>query len=96
MNKRNLINKIIMGVLAGCMMVSTGTLPFTQATVNAASSSNSAINSQSQEPEASEERQGLTPFQQFEAQLDNLVSAGTIAEDVETKIIDYMKQKSMK
>jgi len=93
MNRKNLMNKIIIGVLAGCMMVSTGTLPFTQSTVKAASSSNSAITYQLQEPEATAERQGLTPFQQFEAQLDNLVSAGTITEDVKTKIVDYMKQK---
>lgn len=121
MNRKNLANKIIMGMLAGCMMVSIGTLSFANSTVKAASSSDSTITQESkmdkvapnesikvildklvvsgiiiphpQELEALEERQGLTPFEQFDAQLDNLVSAGTITEDVKATIVDYIKQK---
>jgi len=90
MNTKNFKNKLIIGLLAGYMMVSIGTLPFTQSTVKAASSLNSTI---TQEFEASEERQGLTPFQQLDAKLDSLVSAGTLTENVKANIINYMNQK---
>lgn len=51
------------------------------------------IASQPQELEALKARQGLTPLEQFEAQLDNLVSAGTINKDMKTNIVNYIKEK---
>lgn len=87
MNIKNLRNNVIVGILAGCIMASIGVLPFTQSTVIA---SDYTI---TEEYEASEERQGLTPFQQLDAKLDTLVNSGAITKSIKDNIINYMNQK---
>ncbi len=90
MNIKNFKNKVIIGILGGCMMVSIGALPFTQSTAKAATLSNSTI---TQKLEESDERQGLTPFQQLDDKLDNLVNTETITKNLKANIINYIQQK---
>lgn len=86
MNIKSLTNKIVMGVLAGGIMVSTGILSFTQATAKAASSSTSTVIQQSKMDKVS-------PGENIKVSLDILLSAGNLTQDQQTKILDYMNQK---
>lgn len=82
MNREKIMSKIIPAVVAGSVLLSTGTLVFAQSSKREAKS------------QATQTQHFKNPTENAKAELDKLVSASTITQDQENKILDFIKQKS--
>lgn len=83
MDRRKLMSKIIPALVAGSVLVSTGTLAFAQ------SSTKAAIQSQKQHTK----KYSQSAADNCKTKLDKLVTSSTITQEQENKILDYLKQK---
>jgi polyhydroxyalkanoate synthesis regulator phasin len=85
MNRKKLMGKIITAVIAGGVLISTGTAVF------AASTTSSSTDTNGKKQEA---RMNMkNPSDMMKSELDKLVTAGTITADQETAILNNVKQE---
>lgn len=85
MNRKKLISKIMTAVIAGGVLLSTGSYVFAKSNVNGTTGSNK----KTQEARINKKN----PTDNMKSELDKLVTAGTITQDQETNIINAIKQE---
>lgn len=85
MNRKKLISKIITAVIAGGVLLSTGSYVFAKSNV----SGTTGAHKKAQEARMNKKN----PTDNMKSELDKLVTAGTITQDQETNIINAMKQE---
>lgn len=85
MNRKKLMNKIITAVIAGGVLISTGTAVF------AASTSSSSTGTNTTKQEARMDKGN--PTDMMKSELDKLVTAGTITQDQEAAILNKAKEE---
>ncbi|MBC2580436.1 hypothetical protein [Clostridium sp. DJ247] len=85
MNREKLMSKVIPAIVAGSVLLSTGTLVFAQSSTKEAKSQ--TVHTQHLKENFKNSTENI------KAELDKLVSASTITQDQENKILDFIKQK---
>ena len=85
MNRKKLISKIMTAVIAGGVLLSTGSYVFAKSNV----SGTTGAHKKAQETRMNKKN----PTDNMKSELDKLVTAGTITQDQETNIINAMKQE---
>ncbi|AWI04452.1 hypothetical protein [Clostridium drakei] len=85
MNRKKLMSKIITAVIAGGVLISTGTAVF------AANSTRSSSNTNTTKQEARMNKENKSDM--MKSQLDKLVTAGTITQAQETTILNKISQE---
>jgi hypothetical protein len=86
MNRKKLMNKIITAVIAGGVLISTGTAAFASTSTTSTSTD---TNGKKQEARMNMKN----PSDMMKSELDKLVTAGTITADQETTILNNFKQE---
>lgn len=85
MNRKKLISKIMTAVIAGGVLLSTGSYVFAKSNINGTT----GARTKTQETRMNKKN----PTDNMKSELDKLVTAQTITQDQETKVLDYFKQK---
>lgn len=85
MNRKKLISKIMTAVIAGGVLISSGTYVFAKSNVKGST----GVKTKTEYSKMNKKN----PTDNMKSQLDKLVTAGTINQDQETKVLDYFKQK---
>lgn len=85
MKSKKLMSKVITAVVAGSVLLSTGSFVFAKSNADGTTGDNTKRQETRINKKASAEN--------MKTELDKLVTAGTITADQETKVLDYFKQK---